>query len=668
MTMLSLVLAVVAGVVETAGSPRLAIDGKPVAGTAVIPSQLAAPEESVETLKAYAATGIRLSSGVWTAAGSTNLMDHWWRAEGVYDWNLFDRKARGLLAASKDGVIFPRIKIDPPDAWLVAHPKEQNPYQDGKPMVRPDSVAWRTLYRDMLKDMVAHVEASDYADRVVGYHIGALSCGEWLIFPIPEDKAPASTWKDGRDPLPPPEHLAARRAFMDKFSGDIADAAIESGRYLRELTGGKKLVGGFFGYYSGPHEKIRRVIDSGVYDFIAAPLFYRKTREVGQSGLSQVYYPDSLRLHGIVLYEETDYRTFLSETRYVFPGIVRRRPLDQSVALIRRSIGRCLASGDENWWFLLAGNATYSAPQMMESIRIGAVVERETLASARWRPAEVAVFTSADELATGMAANSRAFREDCKSRLLKDVLPTCGVPYDAYELGDIVNPRLPDYKVYLFPNAFTLSEPMREAIKRRVRRAGKTAVWIYAPGYYRNGTGSAENVSDLIGMPIRETYPAEGPYSRRFDVVAGPFREQGGARSVFLPLPPDAETLRTVFREAGAHVWLETPDVLAAGRGFVMVHAAQGGVKRIRLPEARDVREIFGASPARSNASVIEERLETGETRVFELSRPQHPPEDLSQRRGDHALLSRPSASTRAPRSDASSCATAIRRTERPAN
>ena len=617
MTLFSVVLAVTAGVIEVSGSPRLAVDGKPVAGTAVIPSQLAAPEDSVETLKAYAAAGIRLSSGVWTAAGSTNVLDHWWRAEGVYDWALFDRKARGLLAASKDGVIFPRIKIDPPDAWLSAHPEELNPYQDGLRLVKPDSVAWRGLYRRMLKDMVDHVESSDYAERVVGYHIGALSCGEWLIFPIPEDKAPAATWKDSRDPLPPPAHIKARRAFMDRFSGDIADAAIESGRYLRELTHGKKLIGGFFGYYSGPHEKIRRVIDSGVFDFIAAPLFYRKSREVGLSGLSQVYYPDSLRLHDIVLYEETDYRTFLSETRYVFPGIVRRRPLDQSVALIRRSIGRCLTSGGENWWFLLAGNATYSDPQMMASIGVGAAVERETLVSAKWRPAEVAVFTSADELATGMAANSKTFREDCKSRLLKDVLPACGVPYDAYELGDIANPKLPDYKVYLFPNAFTLSEELRAAITRRVRRAGKTAVWIYAPGYYRNGTGSAGNVSDLVGLPIREEYPVEGPYSRRFVAEGGGIAERDGARSVFLPLPPDAATLREVFRRAGAHVWLETDDVMTAGRGFVMIHASSAGVKRIRLPEACDVREIFGASPARKGVSVIEEKLGVGETRVF---------------------------------------------------
>jgi len=624
MTIACLVLAMTAGVIDVAGSPRLAIDGKPIAGTAVIPCQIAEPEDSVATLKAYADIGIRLSSGVWTAAGSTNLVDHWWKAEGVYDWELFDRKAKGLLAASTDGVIFPRIKIDPPDPWLAAHPEEHNPsYQDGKPMVRPDSTAWRALYRGMLKDVVAHVERSSYAERVIGYHIGALSCGEWLIFPIPEDKAPAATWQDARDPLPPPAHVAARRAFMDRFSGDIADAAIEAGRYLRELTGGKKLVGGFFGYYSGPHEKIRRVIDSGVYDFIAAPLFYRKTREVGQSGLSQVYYPDSLRLHGIVLYEETDYRTFLSETRYVFPGIVRRRPLDEADALNRRSIGRCLTAGEENWWFLLAGNATYSHPQMMESIRIGAAVERETLTSARWRPAEVAVFTSADELTTGMAANSKAFREDCKSRLLRDVLPTCGVPYDAYELGDIAEARLPDYKVYLFPNAFTLSESQREAIKRRVRRAGKTAVWVYAPGYYRNGTGNAENVSDLVGMSIREQYPVEGAYSRRFTAEGDGVAVRDGARSVFLALPPDADRLRQAFREAGAHVWLETPDVMTAGRGFVMIHAAQAGDKRIRLPEACDVQEIFGASPIRRNVTVIEERLGLGETRVYRLSRPQ---------------------------------------------
>ena len=128
------------------------------------------------------------------------------------------------------------------------------------------------------------------------------------------------------------------------------------------------------------------------------------------------------------------------------------------------------------------------------------------------------------------------------------------------------------------------------------------------------------NGADRVGQPIRETYPvAEGTYSRRFTAEGDGAAVRDGARSVFLAQPPDAKTLRETFRAAGVHVWLETPDVLSVGRGFVMVHAAQAGVKRVRLPGKVDVVEIFGAAPPQTGVGEIVETLTRGETRVYRL-------------------------------------------------
>jgi hypothetical protein len=77
--------------------------------------------------------------------------------------------------------------------------------------------------------------------------------------------------------------------------------------------------------------------------------------------------------------------------------------------------------------------------------------------------------------------------------------------------------------------------------------------------------------------------------------------------------------LRKVFRSSGAHVWIDTDDVFAAGRGYVMVHASSDGGKMIRLPRPCDVREIFDASPALSNAMSISEWMKRGETRVWKI-------------------------------------------------
>ena len=81
-------------------------------------------------------------------------------------------------------MFFPRIKIDPPDRWSDRHPEEIMKVDmiPGRSVrtPRPESMAWRRLYRGMIKDMVAHVEKSDYADRIVGYQLGAFHCGEWF--------------------------------------------------------------------------------------------------------------------------------------------------------------------------------------------------------------------------------------------------------------------------------------------------------------------------------------------------------------------------------------------------------------------------------------------------------------------------------------------------------
>ena len=84
-------------------------------------------------------------------------------------------------------------------------------------------------------------------------------------------------------------------------------------------------------------------------------------------------------------------------------------------------------------------------------------------------------------------------------------------------------------------------------------------------------------------------------------------------------MPPDAAALRKAFREAGAHVWMETDDIVAAGRGYLMVHAASDGEKTIRLPSRCDVCELYGARKPLKDAIEIREFLKKGETLVYRM-------------------------------------------------
>lgn len=617
---------------NVAGVPRFAIDGKPVAATAVMPSPAGKPGAALPVLKSFSDAGVRFASDVWTMHDKRYNPRQWWIDEGVYDFELFDAIVRGLIDASPQELIFPRIKIDPPARWSDRYPEEivkvemsDKHRRNYVRAPRPESAAWRRLYRGMLKDMIDHVERSDYADRVVGYHLGAFSSGEWLS--IGRYGGPgmfARAKCDELDALTSYSAFANRRRDVDARADALVEMLMDAASCVKELTGGKKLVGAFFGYTSADHGRISRLLRSGKVDFLAAPPMYNAHREIGQAGRSQTLYQASCRLHNVVYFEESDFRTFLSEPSFSpFPQ-TRRRPLDESLAIVRRSIGKSLCGGWENWWFLLGGNATFSAPEIMESIRIGATEAAATLETAKWTPAEVAVFIPADEYITAGRGGTHAVHMAAFAHvaLHRSLFPFCGVPMDSYELADIDDPRLPDYKVYIFPNLFTLSPKMRERIKAVVRRSGKTAIWFFAPGYYDGlDEGSVDRVGELTGVPVKCKDLGDKPPCRRLlESTENPVCERDGWRSVLMAEPPTPSVMRSALRDAGTHIWIDTDDVLAAGRGYVMLHASSDGEKRIRLPFKSDITEIFGVSPPFKGVATITETMKLGETRVWKIA------------------------------------------------
>ena len=70
---------------------------------------------------------------------------------------------------------------------------------------------------------------------------------------------------------------------------------------------------------------------------------------------------------------------------------------------------------------------------------------------------------------------------------------------------------------------------------------------------------------------------------------------------------------------AGVHVWIDTDDVLAAGRGYLMLHVVSDGEKTIRLPSCFDIDEIYAARPSLKSVTDFKEVLKKGETRIYRM-------------------------------------------------
>jgi hypothetical protein len=284
--------------------------------------------------------------------------------------------------------------------------------------------------------------------------------------------------------------------------------------------------------------------------------------------------------------------------------------------------------------------------------------------------AEIALLVdhfSAAFLAEGNALSSPLLAGQCAS------LAEVGAPCDVWLLDDLIAGRLPEYKLYVVANAFNLDESARESLREQLARDGKTVLWIYAPGAMDETLSgrTAMELTDLaIGFvaktaplwvkvvdstnpliegvpkgfeygttdpagPVFFALPTRGEVLGTIQVPSllekGEPREWAGLiasegedwTTVFSAAPNvPAELLRPIARHAGVHVYVDTGDEVWANASTLALHALSGGGKRIRLPQALDVRDVVSGERLATNSTEFRVTMREGETRLFALDAP----------------------------------------------
>ena len=139
-----------------------------------------------------------------------------------------------------------------------------------------------------------------------------------------------------------------------------------------------------------------------------------------------------------------------------------------------------------------------------------------------------------------------------------------GAPHDLLLLDDLLEGNLPPYKLYIFLNPFHLNQSRREALKRVLRKKGRTALWIYAPGYLNSDLPtpiSLEHMTDLTGFCFGRAECYWGPFMHLTDFTHPITRELpqdffwGSTQPigpVFYLQDPEATTLGQVVYSGGA--------------------------------------------------------------------------------------------------------------------
>lgn len=372
----------------------------------------------------------------------------------------------------------------------------------------------------------------------------------------------------------------------------------------------------------------------------------------------------SMALHGKLLIEELDHRTFLAKEPHERVPVHGYVPtLAETVAMFRRDFCGVITRPVSAWYYDIFGGH-YHHPELQRMFRQFHDIARRAIAAGNCARHEVAVIVD------DRSYECQPLFDLCLNgnvvNFQRTHLGRMGAPYDLFLLSDLKRLDLRQYKCVIFLNTFLMTPEDRQVIRRKVCRDGRVVCWTFAPGYLDGRTKSPAHIADITGIEVvpnptgwrtkavrvgdRITgtpYPYRmAPYdptppayygTEGFAItdtraqVIGEFTDgTGGAIaekkmrgwiSVLNCSPHwDAALLQRALRQAGVHVYCEdTSDAIYACERFVGIHTSTGGRKTIHLPRVTDVYDVFAGKEVARQVAQFSAELPARETALFFL-------------------------------------------------
>jgi beta-galactosidase len=519
------------------------------------------------------------------------------------DYSEFEREVYRILRAAPDAVIFPRIYVSMPKWWIESHPEDVTLTPKGGYRETLFSNSYREDGARLLEQFIDHVKNSDYAYSIGGWQICGGQTQEWFhhdLYGSLNNAAISSfgQWKTKKHKerdtaLPSKEDFVYRGSgentsenaiLYSLFCNEEVAATVDHfARVIKEATDHSQIVGTFYGYsfescdtaLMGSHA-LRCLIDSPNVDFLSSPNSYHGNRKFGIDWVDMMPV-DSIKLHGKLCFIECDVRTHLTRAiQDVRPGeyadhLYRTSEGDTvwvgppsaelSLCALRKCLAHQLSKGSAIWWFDMWGG-WYDDPSLMKELTdMKHLCDNGSTRSGKSPRCEVVFF--ADE-----RGYSRLFNASPQLRGIHETrlaMGNTGVPYDSYMSEDAAN-VLENYKAAVFPMPIP-----SEAGQRAMEFCEKMNIPYI--------TATKEHCS----LTVKE--------------------------------------LCDFYKSCGVHFYTEEKDVVYLGNGYLGLHSAVGGKKRLILPEKCRVSAIFEANAEEQTTDVIEFDLKENRTALFYFSR-----------------------------------------------
>ena len=629
-----------------------------------------------------------------------------WLGDGKYDWSSVDNQIKAVLMRDPDaiiglyGTLFPDIEFGdrhPEAIWVNARGEKVVGDKSSAyaATTRPKDTAWALSYtapayrqaaQDYMRALGQHLAQSPYGKAVCGFHMAVGSDGQWFNHDWSDgagefDYSPGAltAYRDWLRARYQDDEAAFKKAWNDPkatFAGATlpTEAELNAPKYFfhpktdrREIDANFWRVGGTMEtanaaalafkagmgrptivttYFHNKHDAWQTVLESPAIDgFVGVPE-YDGWRQPGRAGEIAVY-PGSIRLHNKFYLMEMDYRTEHSDTwgsdALGYKWTWTRGPAEAAHQM-RRDYGAAIAQDDGAWLYALPGN-TWATPDHMKYVReTFRVAQRAAQSPMPSDTRQIAVFS--DESSEKFDTNWNLYGlivRNAGNRMPRMILDRSGLSWDHYVLSDLTNPKLPDYKMFVFLTSGSISPAQVEWVEDNLQGGGKVVLWVHDAGVSTLGADKLPEVSRaLTGMTIRvdtanttaHRYVAVGADAlaeqadNTISEHAGPLfyvddpnatalarftdskSPDGTARVAMAVVRNDGpkgkwtsgysslmggfspRLLRNMAREAGIVPVGPLDDVTFAGNGFLTLHATTEGEKTLRWTGKSDLLDL----------------------------------------------------------------------------
>ncbi|NUM53178.1 MAG: beta-galactosidase [Candidatus Hydrogenedentes bacterium] len=445
------------------------------------------------------------------------------------------------------------ISLNPPDAWLDAHPEAVATSGEGQkryPSIASD--VWLDASRRALSALTEQIEHSGRGARVTGFLLGALeedrwfrtgdydrsaanmeAFREWLRAAYPDDTALRAAWGtevvslDTAEIPPKLDTTDQTNVFFDypaeqnqidylRFvSESTADFIANLAGHIHQSSANYLKLFAPYGHSfeltanDAGHCALGLLLDGEIDGFVS-PVSYEDRGLGGAGGFMGPVNSAGFHARQWVIIDDT--RTGIS--RNADTGAVDRIEglrTEDVMRVQKRNFASILAHGLALAWADDHGSGALYEPRVWEMFsRMREVYEATWNAPGAPRPGDFIEYPTPQKRTTLMIVVDEAsrFYQRCDTKLNESLLLRArdsalrvGAPTQFCLLQDVLDGHAAPASAYLFLNVFRLDGEDREQLRNIMIANGAAAIWLYAPGYLAD-SADVQNVIDTTGHKV----------------------------------------------------------------------------------------------------------------------------------------------------------------------